>query len=102
MSHPVASRGRDQFRKVHIMINSILIREASQNDLSFVSSIMKRTLGPFYPGNQYARAKNMFASVQGGIDYLAVPIRRVFIAEYAGKSAGFVSVVVERLSVAHS
>lgn len=80
------------------MINGILIREASQNDLSFVSSIMKRTLGPFYPGNQYARAKNMFASVQGGIDYLAVPIRRVFIAEYAGKSAGFVSVVVNRLN----
>jgi hypothetical protein len=40
----------------------------------------------------------MFASVQGGIDYLAVPMRRVFIAEYAGKSAGFVSVVVNRLN----
>ncbi len=80
------------------MINGILIREANQDDLSFVSSIMKRTLGPFYSGNQYARAKNMFASVQGGIDYLAVPMRRVFIAEYAGKSAGFVSVVVNRLN----
>ena len=79
-------------------MNGILIREANQNDLSFVSSIMKRTLGPFYSGNQYARAKNMFASVQGGIDYLAVPMRRVFIAEYAGKSAGFVSVVVNRLN----
>jgi acetyltransferase, GNAT family len=79
-------------------MNGILIREANQNDLSFVSSIMKRTLGPFYSGNQYVRAKNMFASVRGGIDYLAVPMRRVFIAEYAGKSAGFVSVVVNRLN----
>ena len=79
-------------------MNGILIREANQNDLSFVSSIMKRTLGPFYSGNQYARAKNMFASVRGGIDYLAVPMRRVFIAEYAGKSAGFVSVVLNRLN----
>ena len=80
------------------MINGILIREANQDDLDSVVSLMERALSPFYPGNQYARAKNMFASVQGGIDYLAVPMRRVFIAEYAGKSAGFVSVVVNRLN----
>ena len=80
------------------LINGILIREANQDDLDSVVSLMERALSPFYPGNQYARAKNMFASVQGGIDYLAVPMRRVFIAEYAGKSAGFVSVVVNRLN----
>ncbi len=79
-------------------MNGILIREANQDDLDSVVSLMERALSPFYPGNQYARAKNMFASVQGGIDYLAVPMRRVFIAEYAGKSAGFVSVVVNRLN----
>ena len=80
------------------LINGIFIREANQDDLDSVVSLMERALSPFYPGNQYARAKNMFASVQGGIDYLAVPMRRVFIAEYAGKSAGFVSVVVNRLN----
>lgn len=80
------------------LINGILIREANQDDLDSVVSLMERALSPFYPGNQYARAKNMFASVQGGIEYLAVPMRRVFIAEYAGKSAGFVSVVVNRLN----
>lgn len=79
-------------------MNGILIREANQDDLDFVASLMEKTLSPFYPGNQYARAKNMFTSVQGGIDYLAVPMRRVFIAEYAGKSAGFVSVAINRLN----
>lgn len=80
------------------MTNGVLIREANQDDFDFVFSLMEKALSPFYPGNQYARAKNMFASVQGGIDYLAVPMRRVFVAEYAGKSAGFVSVVVNRLN----
>lgn len=81
------------------MINGILIREANQDDLDSVVSLMERALSPFYPGNQYARAKNMFASVQGGIDYLVdtTPVQRVFIAEYFGRSAGFVRVVENRL-----
>lgn len=81
------------------MINGILIREANQDDFDFVASLIERALSPFYPGNQYARAKNMFASVQGGIDYLVetVPIQRVFIAEYFGRSAGFVRVIENRL-----
>lgn len=92
------SKRHSLYRKVYIVVDSILIREAKQDDFDFVSTLMKKALSPFYPGNQYARAKNMFASVQGGIDYLAVPMQRVFVAEYAGKSAGFVSVVFNRLN----
>jgi ASC-1-like (ASCH) protein/ribosomal protein S18 acetylase RimI-like enzyme len=79
----------------------IVIREAIENDYSWVENLMQNALEAYYGGDHRAHAKRIFeAHIGGGVDRLGFFSfeQRMFVAEVDRVRAGVIHVVGKRQS----
>jgi len=86
-----------------IIVNSvnIEIREALDDDFSWIEEVMQHALEAYYGGDHRAHAKRIFdAHIKGGVDHLGFFSfeQRMFIAEVDGERAGMIHLVGKRQS----
>ncbi|MFZ3011650.1 MAG: GNAT family N-acetyltransferase [Minisyncoccia bacterium] len=77
----------------------LVIREAVEEDSSWVSNLMQEALEPYYGGDHRAHAKRILnAHLTGGHDLVGFFSfeQKMFIAEYNGASVGMVHLVGKR------
>lgn len=78
-----------------------LIREAREDDFTWVENLMQNALEAFYGGDHRAHARRIFGThISGGADCLGFFSfeQRMFIAEVNGERAGMIHVVGKRQS----
>jgi len=80
---------------------NIVIREARDDDFTWVENLMQNTLEEYYGGDHRAHAKRIFdAHIAGGFDRLGFFSfeQRMFIAEVNSERAGMIHLVGKRQS----
>ncbi len=80
---------------------NVLIREACEDDFSWVENLMQYALEAYYGGDHRAHARRIFeAHINGGLDRLGFFSfeQCMFIAEVNGERAGMIHVVGKRQS----
>jgi len=80
---------------------SVLIREAREDDFGWVENLMQNALEAYYGGDHRAHAKRIFdAHISGGIDRLGFFSfeQHMFIAEVGNERAGMIHLVGKRQS----
>lgn len=81
------------------MTAKILIREAKEDDLEFVTKLMVDALSPFYGGDHVRHARRIFDThISGGKDNLGFfsSLQKMFVAEVYGERVGIVHIVGKR------